>query len=404
MNNPIGQVFITMNTVINSSSLVETGELTVGNFLDLCALTETVCLNEKMYFIPMFSEETDEYVDQSLFRQLLDEGVLSQFLLNDQEEDKLSALITMQFSKCKSDELSQDDLFYKIGKVMKEAKQYRSALYNQLYGKPYPISPTRYFKKLEDSSHDDITLYMLGRVFMYYILAGEKKMGFCPDYVRIPILGDFFQRQYASLPQEIYNLLARNWNTDIEKVMEFGNQNILPIPPLGIVLLKRCKGSRRSIPEAIMDLREECKSLRKHCIDLELDLLLGSFSESRKALGAIEKLSKNINTKYSTYMDDRLLYRTLKFSKKVVEYLLDPKKLLSIKIDDLIEWWNNRTTNQFLKIAKKASRINDTNRLLKNIFNKEFSDTDISKLKKFTKDYSLPAIKFKNILPPNLQN
>lgn len=414
LEKPIGQEFIAMNTLINASFLVDGEQLTLGGFLDLCALTEAVVLNEKLHFIPMLREETMQYDHLALFKQLLDEGILTEVLLNEEKEEKFASIISEEFSKYNGDS-SIESLLRKIGAIMPMAKQYRESAYKQIYEtKPQPPTPNQHaamlFRRLEREFHgdllslmaqeDDIKLYMLGRVFMYYFLAGEMRMGFCPDYGRAKVLFNFFEKQYTSLTQEIYNVMVRKWNTDIEECMSLGNQSVLPIPPLGIILLQRCKDSRKKIPEVLLDLRKECATLRRHCLELELALLKGSLSESRKALSSTRKLSNAINNKYCTDMDERLLYMALRLSKQGLEYLLDPKKLLLLDVTDLLDLLEKRTTNQFISFAKKASQFNcDMNEVVKKIFGKAFSEKDISDMKRLSEIYTLPSIRYKAVMP-----
>ncbi|MGD2092804.1 MAG: hypothetical protein PVH61_41960 [Candidatus Aminicenantes bacterium] len=410
----IGTSLITFGTLVNSCFLVESSQLSLDTILDLFALTEALVFNNKVYFIPISPQEAQLYHQFDFYKRLLNSGILIESSFIEEDENSLESLIKSEFLNYKNGKTLIEKALYQIGKIMPKIKEYKEHTLSKIFTSSdltkteFSSFIRKHLKSLEEIYHkkldllistkDKVGLYMMYRIFLYYSLASEKKIGFCPDYLRAPVLLALFETQYNSLPIEFYNIISKKWETKVRSRIEYDNLSTLPIPLLGTILLKKCKDSRKSIVEVIFELRKECENLRKKCFDLEDNLLNKNVRDSFKAQKAIEKISNDINLKYDVEMDERFLYKSIRFVQEILKYLLNPKELLSLDPEKPSEIWRNRITNQFISLSRKAEKIDKTNQHIKKIFGKELPDEDIIRLKMTSRMYSPSSSIFKNLI------
>jgi hypothetical protein len=410
----IGTSLITFGTLINSCFLVESNQLSIDTILDLFALTEALVFNNKVYFIPISPQEAQLYHQFDFYKRLLNSGIFIESSFIEEDKKSLESLIKSEFLNYKDGKTLIEKTLYQIGKIMPKITQYKEHTLSKIFSSSDLSRPKfssfirKHLKSLEKIYHnnldlliskeDKVGLYMMYRIFLYYSLASEKKMGFCPDYLRTPVLLALFETQYNSLPLEFYKIISKKWETRVRSRIELDNLSTLPIPLLGNILLKKCKDSRKSIVEVIFELRKECEKLRKKCFEYEDNLLNKNVGDSFKAQKAIEKISNDINLKYDVAMDEHFLYKSIRFVQKILQYVSNVKAKQSLEPEKLFEIWGNRITNKFISLSRKAEKIGETNQLIKKIFGKELPEEDIIRLKRNSMRYSPPSSIFKNFI------
>ncbi len=415
----VGSSIITFGTILNASYLIDGTPLTVSGILDLFAVIEDLIFNEKLFFIPINEKEVDHHKSTGLFNCLREENIITQHILSDDDENKIASILFSEFEKYRGDE-KIDRILIKISETLKPPKVLRENAYKNLYNRK-TIEDIRQ-KKIKTTILDDwqktlysfiskdveliheMDLYMFSRMFYYALIARNESIGFTPDFCRAPIIFEYFNKQYKSIVNELYLVVKEKWLNDVKDRIEIGNYATLPIPPICLIVLEKCKGSRKNLIEVILETREEFKDLRKICSELEVNLLHGKIKESKKAQKDISKIAISISNKYKMEADERYLVNSLRLAQKYLKYIISPKELIKIDPGIAFDLLNEKIANQFFSIYKKALYIGYNNQKLKAVFGRELSKKEINLIKNSSRIYNLKTGLFRKIIGLNSNN
>jgi hypothetical protein len=225
------------------------------------------------------------------------------------------------------------------------------------------------------------------RTFLYYSAATENRLSFFPDYPRIPFLDSVISYISDSVVMSAYKLFAQRLQCEAEDFLRDASPIGLPIPPFTSILLERCK-SVADIGSELLSVREKYSELRENLIRLEENRLgctdIGERNAVRAKTEAIFKAaSKKLRgSRYSTFKG------LAEFAEEVAKPIYNPydpssygSALLLKPIEWLRNWWYRRPLAQFFDLANEFRRIQKYNKLVKKVFNIEFTAQEIASFK-----------------------
>lgn len=197
-----------------------------------------------------------------------------------------------------------------------------------------------------------------------------------------------------NLSYDLYNIISKYYNENIENVIKHLGYQYFPIPPLVSLLFSRCK-TINDIPEKIIELREEFKDLR-----LTTNKYINRIEKSKnikEQFNIIDEYNEFcfLNNKKYNNKSSRILYRFLDIiedgnpisivNKSIIAIIecLENKRI-QYKFKGLTNLWNI-----YDDIPSIQNQLSDVNRL----FGESINQTSLK-----TFSYSIPNT-FKSIKP-----
>jgi len=388
----VGSTVTTFGSILNAAYLLEDSPLTVSGLLDLFSVFENIIFNEKIFTIPINNNEFIHHENMNFISSLVENKILYKHVFTDREEETISKEIVSEIELINTQ--FPDDILAKILNVMKAPIEHKGTAYNEFYIDKSPIetknngTSKNIFNEWQSSTFNNIDgawsgnksidFYMLGRMFLYINFSNENRIGFTPDFSRTHIVNNYFQKQNTTVAQQLYSTVKEKWLEDVLSRIKFGNFTTLPIPPIGVIALEKCKRSKKDLLEVILELRDEFSSLRNLCHELEVNLLQGNLRDSKKAEVDIKKISKIICSKYNAEAEERFIVNSIKGLQKLVKIILNPKDTLSLDPEIVFDLLSKRTANQFFSLYKKAQHIKCGNKEIKEVFGRGVSEKELS--------------------------
>lgn len=410
-----GTVIVT-NTMISEASRFVDGEFIdkydykmwkVARFFDLCSLVESCILHEHLATLKG-SRLSDDSEELSLRVLLKKEGILLEnYVPYDPRkvERKLIAAIGFKrvFNPIMDDPVERTERFWDLlpeaffvneREKLDDDLWIKRMLFREFGEEPLERCPDffsflrsdRFAEFLQGTGGYDRGAYVL-RTFLYYDAATEYCLSFFPDYPRIPFFDSIVTHINDSVIITAYKLFADKLECEAEDFLVDARPLGLPIPPFTSILLKRCN-SATDICSELMSLREEYKELRDNLIHLQENRAnCRDIKERNAARTRIEEIFKAASEKFlrSGYSKFKSI---VEFGEDIPKVIYNPRRPLAYRsalllkpIEWLRNWWLQRPLAHFFDLAKEFRAIPEYNRLVKKVFDMEFSKSEIDQFK-----------------------
>lgn len=320
----------------------------IEHFFDFCSLVENIILHDHLFTLdfPIYGKSAENYRSSEFLQSLRKEKIFKDREVSldpktvNEIEDYISHL----------SESSERDFFL-----------------DGIYPGGY-LPHSNYSEEGADS--------YISRTYIYQKISNDKKIIFCPDFPRIPILNSINFNPPYTLRKQAYDFFSGKLTAEAESFLKYTEPIGLTIPPFTAVLLDRCNSVNDICSELLLmrdeysDLRKELEKLEKkrvHCKNIDE---FNIFKENTKKMfdSASKKFEKNELISMESLIQLAGSYQNLNtFS---VEFLTKSLGFLQ-------EYWHRKPLSQFFDLTYKYRNIENYHTLAKRIFNLSFDQHEV---------------------------
>jgi hypothetical protein len=216
------------------------------------------------------------------------------------------------------------------------------------------------------------------RTLIYWKLSEQARIVFYPSCRRAPQIDLLTDHLRAGLSEQVYQVVARAFDSTIEEIYAHEAPRPLSLPPTLAIFLE-ILSSANDLSQAIDTFRNEFDSLRQSLRKLENRRRQAtSIKEQIEIHNSIVQTLKSLASHYAL-KEEATLETVVGFAELALKPLTNPfdptkysKELLLKPLSWIKTWWRDRDLKSVFQLKKRLQSIGEYQRLAGNVLGIEF--------------------------------
>jgi len=259
---------VTWNQFFSASAYERDEPITWSGLEDLSALIDLLCMYDSLVVIgdpanPPFLTHTTDFFGAMRGSRAVD-------VQGPPEPDALADLTSRHLTLCLPDLTSDQvaswiDASLRLNRIPEDRERVATMNADIRLGDSLPPSPSDLARRLADPGDAAGLRPFVVRTFMYSAYAELAGIPFAVDSARFHLVAASAARE-SNLASQLLASLRRQWE-------DFPVVGHAPLrrrtSPFSAIVLERCGGDRRAVPDEILRLRDEMSAIRKRLAEAE---------------------------------------------------------------------------------------------------------------------------------------